>query len=382
MASEPGAAPPEPEPPEHGRDDGGPSATPRAGLRTTVAVALADPTLLAASRAAVENAADLELVGTPTSTDDALALARRDLPDVLIVGADLVSAEAAAATVDGHPESSSETATGQANEGADSPVQDRAGEDRGATRRGAPAYDLADPVARGLRELCTAVSDEVPAVRIVVVAPEGANSFGAVLGGALGCLPPDRLARQIADAVRRVAWGEGLLTTEWAQAVLGDLGNRATDRKESGPLGRPALTRTELEVLRRTATGATAREIATHHEVPTRDVNRNAASALVKVHRLHADQAVAGPAPDDAPEAGEPAPPAPAPPPADDKPPGPLLFGPRPSEPASEPRQEPEPTAGAPTSPADDPGSASAPLPSRVSRTAALPGRKGPDRNS
>ncbi len=251
------------------------SARPR--LRTTLAVALADEVATARIVTVVEASSDIEVVASTTDASSVGRIARDLMPDVLLVGADLIAADDAAAPTAAETTATVTTGTGDAP----------------STPRSRPPTDFTHPVAIGLRALCGAVDADLPAIRIIVVAPEGVSSYGAVLGGAIGCIPPTELVDRIVDATRRVAWGEGLLTPEWARAVLHDLGNRAGDRKESGPLGRPALTATELEVLRRTANGASATAIAAHHSVPERDVNRNAAYALVKAHRLHADQAIA-----------------------------------------------------------------------------------------
>lgn len=262
----------------------GTTAPSRPRLRTTLAVALADQAALAQVSAAIGATQDIELVATASNADAAIALARDLLPDVLILGVDLISPAAAHAPAPPPP----------------APIDDDQQESRG---RSAPTTDLTDPVAVQLQGLCSRIDTDLPAVRVVVVAPEGVNSYAAVLGGALGCIPPLELADRVVDSTRRVSWGEGLLTPEWARAVLFDLGGRASDRKDAGPLGRPVLTPTELEVLRRTASGATAPAIAAHHAVPERDVNRNAAYALVKAKRLHADIALTSP-PD--PDSGEP----------------------------------------------------------------------------
>jgi DNA-binding NarL/FixJ family response regulator len=251
-------------------------------LGTTLAIAVASDATAAELSTIIEACPDLDLVATMGYADEVLRIAREFVPDVLLIGADLVMAAGATPTI--APARNLRDSAG-------------VGVRLGAPVPRGPVTDLTHPVAVGLRTLCANVSRELPAVRIVVAAPDGVNSYGAVLGGAIGCIAPAEVADCIADMTRRVAWGEGLLTTEWARAVLGDLGHRSTDRKEAGPLGRPDLTPTELDVLRRTAGGTDAAGIAAHHRIPERDVNRSAASALIKARRLHEDQAIVGPQP-------------------------------------------------------------------------------------
>lgn len=208
-------------------------------LLTTVVLAVADPDVRAATVRAIEAASDLELIGTAATDDEVLTLVRATVPDVVLLGTDVVG----------------------------------------------PA----------LGSVCATLTAALPAVRVVVVAPEAEASYAAVVAGAIGCIRPDQLAPDAVDAIRRVAWGEGLLTADWARAILADLGDRAVDNAEAGPLGRPGLTVTELEVLRRTTGGATAEAIAALHGVTERDVNRNAAHAMVKAARLHQDRDLADP---------------------------------------------------------------------------------------
>ncbi len=86
--------------------------------------------------------------------------------------------------------------------------------------------------------------------------------------------------------VAGAARNEGAIAPGWAGRLLDEVGALARD--PSG-LPAPVLSPTELEVLRRIASGATPAAIATLHGVTEHVVNVHAGIVVTKVFRHHDD---------------------------------------------------------------------------------------------
>lgn len=128
--------------------------------------------------------------------------------------------------------------------------------------------------------LCTELTVTVPVSRVVVVSGQHDAPYAAVAAGAAGAVTADALVGHVANAVRRTARGEGLVTQQWADMLL------QSDVS-------PRLTATEREVLQRVANGATIEAVAGLHGVPPRLVHLHAGYALAKVHRAAEDERLA-----------------------------------------------------------------------------------------
>jgi DNA-binding NarL/FixJ family response regulator len=126
-----------------------------------------------------------------------------------------------------------------------------------------------------------------PAVRTIAVSDEDDDrAYSAVRAGAGGVYlwsdPLSPLTAVVAGAAR----GEGALSAGWAGRLIDEVGWLS---REPGPVPAPELSPTELEVIRRVASGATPAAIAALHGVTEHVVNLNAAGAVTKVFRHHDD---------------------------------------------------------------------------------------------
>jgi DNA-binding NarL/FixJ family response regulator len=126
-----------------------------------------------------------------------------------------------------------------------------------------------------------------PGTRTVAVADQDDDrAYLALRAGAIGCYLWSDPSSPIANVVAGAARGEGALTPGWAARLVDELGSLS---REPGPVPAPAITPTELEVLRRVSSGATPAAIATLHGVTEHVVNLHAGLAIAKVQRHHDD---------------------------------------------------------------------------------------------
>lgn len=126
-----------------------------------------------------------------------------------------------------------------------------------------------------------------PAVRLVAVAiDDDDRAYAALAAGAMGLyLWNDPVATAV-DVAAGVARGESPLTAGWAGRIIDEVRWLA---REPGLVPAPELTPTELEVLRRIASGATPAAIAELHGVTVHLVGLHAGVAVTKVRRHHDD---------------------------------------------------------------------------------------------
>lgn len=135
--------------------------------------------------------------------------------------------------------------------------------------------DLATPLLDAV-DLCRRLSDETPVARVLLVGDQLDAPVEAIAAGAAGTTSAAALVDDIGGIVRRVARGEGVLTQEWAAALV--------DHDDG-----PRFTATEREVLQRLAKGGSIESVASTHEVPSHVVGLHAGYALAKVHRAADD---------------------------------------------------------------------------------------------
>jgi DNA-binding NarL/FixJ family response regulator len=132
-----------------------------------------------------------------------------------------------------------------------------------------------------------AVREAHPATALVAVTDQDDDqAYAALRAGARSCYLWSDPVTPLATAVAGAARGEGLLTPGWAGRLVDEVGWLG---REAGPLRAPELTPTELEVLRRVASGATPSAIAALHGVTEHMVNVHAGTAATKVFRHHDD---------------------------------------------------------------------------------------------
>jgi DNA-binding NarL/FixJ family response regulator len=153
--------------------------------------------------------ADIEVVAVAADGEQAIAVARREQPDVLLMDIRM-------------------------------PVLDGIE----ATRR-----IVADPATQGVRVLVLTTFDLDEHV------------YGALAAGASGFLLKDATPEEIVHAVRVVAGGESLLAPSVTSRLVREFARRPTAGKPAGDL-LAALTPREVEVLRLVASGLSNAELA------------------------------------------------------------------------------------------------------------------------
>jgi DNA-binding NarL/FixJ family response regulator len=128
------------------------------------------------------------------------------------------------------------------------------------------------------------IIDSWPDIKVLVLSASGAHAdvLAAVQGGASGYLLKSASLDELVDAVHRTAEGDAVFTAGLAGLLLGEYRRMALDRDR----GAPRLTERETEVLRRVATGHTARQIAESLVISHRTVENHVQSTLRKLH-LH-----------------------------------------------------------------------------------------------
>ncbi|MEV0383512.1 response regulator transcription factor [Nonomuraea sp. NPDC050643] len=141
--------------------------------------------------------------------------------------------------------------------------------------------DLRMPRVDGL-EAIRRVLGARPGARIVVLTTfaEDGNVYAALRAGAVGFLVKDDDPERMVDAVRRAAAGEQLL----APSVLRRVVERFLDAEEQAtPSAPPGLTERELEVLALVGTGLSNAEIAEELHVGVTTVKTHIAAAMDKL---------------------------------------------------------------------------------------------------
>jgi DNA-binding NarL/FixJ family response regulator len=163
------------------------------------------PLVRAALAAAIDRHAGIELVGTAADGDEALKLARRLHPDVIVL-------------------------------------------------------DLLMPGMNGLVAL-THLSAELPDIRVLLLtAHEDPDTMiDAISAGAAGFLTKRASGQELADAVAAVHRGEPVISPSLAGHLIRGLRGKGKERA-GGPTS--TMTREELELLRLVAGGRTDREIS------------------------------------------------------------------------------------------------------------------------
>ncbi|MFG6199287.1 response regulator [Nonomuraea sp. JJY05] len=141
--------------------------------------------------------------------------------------------------------------------------------------------DLRMPRVDGLEAIRRVLAAR-PGARIVVLTTfaDDANVYAALRAGAVGFLVKDDEPERMVDAVRRAAAGEQLL----APSVLRRVVERFLDAEEQAAAPPPAgLTERELEVLALVGTGLSNAEIAEELHVGVTTVKTHIAAAMEKL---------------------------------------------------------------------------------------------------
>ena len=121
---------------------------------------------------------------------------------------------------------------------------------------GREVLDMKMPELDGMEVVDAVTRDELP-TRVVLLSAflDSALAYRALGAGAAGYLSKDSTGEHICDAIMAVAGGETVLDPEVQAGVAREIRMRAEDE-------RPALTAREREILRLTADGHSAPQIA------------------------------------------------------------------------------------------------------------------------
>jgi NarL family two-component system response regulator LiaR len=145
--------------------------------------------------------------------------------------------------------------------------------------------DLVMPETDGI-EATRAIRDRSPSTKVIVLTSfaEDDKVFPAIKAGAAGYLLKDVEPQELAEAIRRVHRGEGLLHPAIAAKVMRELA--------SGPqTENDALTERELEVIRLIARGLSNKLIARELVVSEKTVKTHVSNILAKLHLADRTQA-------------------------------------------------------------------------------------------
>jgi DNA-binding NarL/FixJ family response regulator len=151
--------------------------------------------------------------------------------------------------------------------------------------------DVSMPVLDGI-EACRRIVDAGSVSRILVLTmhDEDALRAKALRAGAAGFLTKDCELKEVVDAVRAVASGEVLLSTEIAHAILAQFPEEPVDAEVTAPTG--PLTRREREVLQAVADGRSTTEIGRELFISVKTVKNHLASIYAKLDARDRTQAV------------------------------------------------------------------------------------------
>jgi DNA-binding NarL/FixJ family response regulator len=157
------------------------------------------------------------------------------------------------------------------------------------TRALAPDIVLMDvqmPAVNGI-EATRQIREACPETRIIMltVSDKDADLFGALKAGARGYLLKNAEARQVLEAIHRVAAGEAILPPALAARVVDEFARR-TPRAEP-------LTEREVAVLRLVARGLGNKEIAASLSLSENTVKTHVRHIFEKLHLRSRAEAVA-----------------------------------------------------------------------------------------
>jgi DNA-binding NarL/FixJ family response regulator len=142
--------------------------------------------------------------------------------------------------------------------------------------------DLRMPKMDGLQVITELMSSHVPKPRIIVLTTYESEEDirQALRAGAKGYLVKEASRQEIREAVRRVAAGESLLTTEVAS-------------KLAESMAHPALSERELQVLQHMANGRINKEIGQILYISESTVKTHVRSILTKLEAMCRTEAIA-----------------------------------------------------------------------------------------
>ena len=144
--------------------------------------------------------------------------------------------------------------------------------------------DLVMPELDGV-EATRAIREASPSTKVIVLTSfaDDEKVFPAIKAGAAGYLLKDADAAELAEAVRKASRGEALLAPSVAARLMQEV---AGERPAAG-----GLTERELEVLRLIARGMSNKQIAHELVVSEKTVKTHVSNILAKLHLADRTQA-------------------------------------------------------------------------------------------
>jgi DNA-binding NarL/FixJ family response regulator len=160
-------------------------------------------------------------------------------------------------------------------------------------RREKPQVVLMDvrmPVMDGL-EATMQITESSPDIRVIVLTTFDVDDYvyGALRAGASGFLLKDAGGDQLVDAIRVVASGEALIAPSVTKRLIAEFAKRPEAAEVTGL---EELTERELEVLAQVARGLSNAEIAEELYVSETTVKTHVSHILTKLHLRDRVQAV------------------------------------------------------------------------------------------
>jgi two-component system NarL family response regulator len=145
--------------------------------------------------------------------------------------------------------------------------------------------DVRMPVLTGV-EATTRIRTERPDVKVMILSgsDDEQDLFAAVRAGASGYLLKEVSIEDLADAVRAVHRGEGLVAPSLVGKLLQEFTAMSRRVADDEPGGVPKLTDREREVLRLVARGMSNKEIAAELVIAENTVKNHVRNILEKLH--------------------------------------------------------------------------------------------------
>jgi DNA-binding NarL/FixJ family response regulator len=137
-------------------------------------------------------------------------------------------------------------------------------------------------------EACKVIKLEVPSARIVMLtmSDDEADLYEAVKAGASGYLLKDVPVDDLADSIRAVYGGQSLINPSLASKLLTEFATMSQRGSAPQSVAPPKLTAREMEVLRAVARGLNNREIAKELFISENTVKNHIRNILEKL-QLH-----------------------------------------------------------------------------------------------
>lgn len=144
--------------------------------------------------------------------------------------------------------------------------------------------DLRMPVLDGV-QATRRLRAELPSIHVVVLTTfdDDESIFESIRAGALGYLLKDVSSAALSEALRLAASGQSFLTPRVATRLVSRVANTSATRPQSGPSRLDVLTPRERQVLRLIARGAANKDIARHLDVAEGTVKNHVTSLLLKL---------------------------------------------------------------------------------------------------